>query len=500
MSYLFTTNFIPEVYSALIPNYIYNALHPIQRSNAQDPIVCDVPLPAFQDLRILTQCLSQYLLENKRIKMHYLPIPLVRNELTAIPETIKTSEDLHSTHNTFEGLRGLSCYTPADGQIYVLHASKNLRSLIKIFSKLTDLVPITTLTESVLSVETTIFKHKTENTYYIITDTQNSRSVTLLIRLVTLIPRMFNSLFNSDLMQDQALQQLFITLAQCTFPMSTEAADVLSEQIANYVLHHFDLRRKMIELSLQGIDTEIRDTKTAQVNAAITQVNTQIQTTQNTLITNYAFLKQQQILLAGLKYTDFAYVSSEDMDLILRLKSILTIQRNKTTLQIIWESPLNSIDLELWKKYKTSSRSTLWTENNTPWANLLYLLYEKQTYELLTRTDTTFELMDNVIRLKTIMSPAMDHTTWVPHPHLAQYRCLGDNKEAIERALRANNLLDALYQTNAATQQYNIADGTVTNTLYNDINRKQAYLKLRCKADQKFYTIAEAMKREEEEQ
>ncbi len=165
-----------------------------------------------------------------------------------------------------------------------------------------------------------------------------------------------------------------------------------------------------------------------------------------------------------------------------------TVSKNSNTLTLYFRSPLIYYTDYAIEKVKKSYRDE---------DQIIFDIFLEKRFQLITECSITFNVSDFSI---TPTNRHRNHNV-IGHPHIDEYGCLGNHREAIYESAEAKDYIGAIEQISQATMNINFYDACIVNYIVNyfnnPTNRNQKETWLDTKTGE-YITLAEVIKRRNE--
>ena len=237
-----------------------------------------------------------------------------------------------------------------------------------------------------------------------------------------------------------------------------------------------DLEKIVVNNLIKLLDKD-RARQEQKLTVEISNLNEIIHNYERDLTEYYKRLQEKQNTLFGLQYNIEKNLDNLANDLSYYLENSKTIKEfyiptNQSVLNVRIIAPVKYFDKEPLEVMMNNEKwlGDFTDEERGDIKQVLTEIFINNRYELITQTTASLNIADYDISLN---GPAIgfdinqkDPETGLkplPHPHLMEFKCLGNNNALIIKALKNRDIITALEQVNAAAYNFNFTDGVVFN-------------------------------------
>lgn len=213
--------------------------------------------------------------------------------------------------------------------------------------------------------------------------------------------------------------------------------------IKQYKLKLIEQCKDLFKTNTQTIINDLTDTITGKENDAKYYEDLLCR-----LINEVERLKQQ-LLIVMTQPDEINF--DEIKDYLMKHPFIQTIRKNGQIINIDITAPIKYYDKKL---YDLTTKSY----SDEDKRNIGYIISDR--YELWTSACITFDP-----KTFTVHGGSSALNKYLPHPHIAEYNCLGNHPEVIKEWIKTRNYIGCFEQITAAVLNLNFSDATVINRL-----------------------------------
>ena len=241
------------------------------------------------------------------------------------------------------------------------------------------------------------------------------------------------------------------------------------------IAEKYDFRTSAIKRMLKGFEKRQDQARAASVESEIHEIVTRINNLNSQIAGLLNSKHDKDIILLGLT-TKLNEESddSEIMNYFLANKKLNLVCVSGNTMRFVVKDYLRNYDEDALKKALENKRSYVYgapsgsSVSGEDVARLMSAVFIDETIKLRVCAAYEFNLTGRVSAL-TGYSFGPEYKTYMPNPHIDQYRCMGNYDMIINELLRDHNYISALEQTIASCQSINFSDSTVMRAFMNTV-------------------------------
>lgn len=318
-----------------------------------------------------------------------------------------------------------------------------------------------------------VYNNLHPNTYTIVT----SRYNWLLVRkIIALLPILFPDIHQLP----EELKTLMRTFAGNNY-------ELWLDYFNNWLIS-LNLKQKEIQTHLNYIVNLYKHRNIKQYTQNIASYQQTIRNYERTIEEAYQQLQQQMLALNALQ--NMKDNEATDLtDYILKHKYITNIEPATNGLYMCICSPIIYYDEDAFLHLYNNHNSAI--HNYPQIAKLLGAIFKDNRFDIYFETGVHIDFYENKVieHIHPLQNKAPKQ------PHLHEFKCWGNNKSYITKALNNKNYINCIEQIVAATQNFNWVDSPVVNHLINDLNghKYDKYYMFKDLTTNKFMTFQETL-------
>ena len=243
-----------------------------------------------------------------------------------------------------------------------------------------------------------------------------------------------------------------------------------------------DLKGFFLREMLTGWNNCAYKSRVKKLSSQRSSIESEIVSFQNSLNVKYAELENvietlNAVLATGTEDDDALYrflLAHKQID-VFRVENVTDGKKLSYSVLETIEYFDRDTFLECWKNKRSYLyKNELSDEQGQTVRDIMYAVFAEDRGAI--RTECLFSLTNYTSIAPLYGMTSINNSIAIPHPHIAQHRCLGDNRQYIERFLRNGSWDMALEQTIAAAKNINFNDNFVVagfmSTIADNLTRR----------------------------
>lgn len=387
--------------------------------------------------------------------------------------------DRHIQDNTqldidfFRSTSWANCPQPNQPGIQFIHIKKGMDTFKILDAHRTDQKHISLGLQEDRNHKIRVYNDIHPNTYTIVT----SRYNWLLVRkIIALLPMLFPDIHQLP----EELKPLMRAFAGNDY-------ELWLDYFSNWLLS-LNLKQKEIQAHLNYVVNLYKHKNIKQYTQNIASYQQTIRNYERTIEEAYQQLQQQMLTLTALQNMQ-DNEATDLTDYILKHKYITNIKLATNGIYICIYSPIVYYDEDAFMHLYNNQNSII--QKYPQIAKLLKAIFKDNQFDIYFETGVYIDFYEN--KVIEHMQPLQNRAP--KQPHLHEFRCWGNNKSYITKALNNKNYINCIEQIVAATQNFNWVDSPVVEYFINNLNghKYDKYYMFKDRTTNKFMTFQETL-------
>lgn len=251
-----------------------------------------------------------------------------------------------------------------------------------------------------------------------------------------------------------------------------------------------DLRTFAIKKKLKGFESSVERRRLNTAQTEVDNIVAQINDLNDRIMRLFEEQEQKNIVVLGLqsKIASMQEDSSELMEYFLSNKKLELVSASGDTIRFICHDYLTYIDEEQLGNYLSNTNSYFYAFGNGVGKHrisdedikrFLEAVFIKHMMHI--RFCSCYEIrMGSGVSPYSGYSYPTQYTTYMPNPHIDQYRCMGNYVRLINACVQRNDYIGAIENCVSSNKSLNLSDGTVLRTFMKHLVGECGFSPCRC--------------------